>query len=189
MKIGVLTFTEGYNYGNKLQNYAMLTYLQNNFPCEVKTVNNCIAQGSKLEKATIADFWGINNVVPEMNDGAGASLVLVRTNKGKSIFESIKMDVELKAVTYEESVKNNSAEFKSCDRPIQRNMFFGDMNGMSFEELAKKYAAPVDRTFKGKIKRKIKNIIKNIGGGQNINTMKNMDYSLCFVFDCQEKNQ
>ena len=99
------------------------------------------------------------------------------------------MDVELKAVTYEESVKNNSAEFKSCDRPIQRNMFFGDMNGMSFEELAKKYAAPVDRTFKGKIKRKIKNIIKNIGGGQNINTMKNMDYSLCFVFDCQEKNQ
>ena len=43
---------------------------------------------------------------------------------------------------------------------------------------------------KGKIKRKIKNIIKNIGGGvQNINTMKNMDYSLCFVFDCQEKNQ
>ena len=35
-----------------------------------------------------------------------------------------------------------------------------------FEELAKKYAAPVDRTFKGKIKRKIKNIIKNIGGGR-----------------------
>lgn len=45
MKVGILTFTEGYNYGNKLQNYALLTYLQNSFPCEVKTVNNCIAQG------------------------------------------------------------------------------------------------------------------------------------------------
>ena len=75
----------------------------------------CIAKEVKTSDLTIADFWGINNVVPEMNDGAGASLVLVRTNKGKSIFESIKMDVELKAVTYEESVKNNSAEFKSCD--------------------------------------------------------------------------
>lgn len=149
----------------------------------------CIAKEVKTSDLTIADFWGINNVVPEMNDGAGASLVLVRTNKGKSIFESIKTDVELKAVTYEEGVKNNSAEFKSCDRPIQRNMFFGDMNGMSFEELAKKYATPVDRTFKGKIKRKIKNIIKNIGGGHNINTIKNMDYSLCFVFDGQEKKQ
>ena len=49
MKVGIITFTEGYNYGNKLQNYALLTYLQNNFPCEVKTVNNCVAQGSRLE--------------------------------------------------------------------------------------------------------------------------------------------
>ena len=139
----------------------------------------CVAKEVKTSDLTIADFWGINNVVPEMNDGAGASLVLVRTNKGKSIFESIKMDVELKAVTYEESVKNNSAEFKSCDRPIQRNMFFGDMNGMSFEELAKKYAAPVDRTFKGKIKRKIKNIIKNMGGAEH---KHNEEYGLLFVF-------
>ena len=37
----------------------MLTYLQNNFPCEVKTVNNCIAQGSKLEKARILLTWAI----------------------------------------------------------------------------------------------------------------------------------
>lgn len=59
MKVGVLTFTEGYNYGNKLQNYALLTYLQNNFPCEVKTVNNCIVQGSKLEKTRILLTWVI----------------------------------------------------------------------------------------------------------------------------------
>lgn len=59
MKVGVLTFTEGYNYGNKLQNYALLTYLQNNFPCDVKTVNNCIAQGSRLEKARILLTWAI----------------------------------------------------------------------------------------------------------------------------------
>lgn len=53
------------------------------------------------------------------------------------------------------------------------------MNGMSFEELAKKYAAPVDRTFKGKIKRKIKNIIKNIGGAEH---KHNEEYGLLFVF-------
>ncbi|WP_230399222.1 polysaccharide pyruvyl transferase family protein [Novisyntrophococcus fermenticellae] len=57
MKVGILTFTEGYNYGNKLQNYALLTYLQNNFPCEVKTVDNCVAQGSRFEKARILLTW------------------------------------------------------------------------------------------------------------------------------------
>ena len=59
MKIGILTFTEGYNYGNKLQNYALLTYLKNNFSCEVKTVNNCIAQGSKLSKAILLLKWSV----------------------------------------------------------------------------------------------------------------------------------
>ena len=59
MKIGILTFTEGYNYGNKIQNYALLTYLKNNFQCEVKTVNNCIAQGSKLAKAKLLLIWAV----------------------------------------------------------------------------------------------------------------------------------
>ena len=59
MKVGVLTFTEGFNYGNKLQNYALVTYLQKNFQCEVKTVNNCIAQGSRLEKTRILLTWAI----------------------------------------------------------------------------------------------------------------------------------
>ena len=49
MKIGILTFTEGYNYGNKLQNYALLTYLNNNFPCEAKTINNHITWTSPLK--------------------------------------------------------------------------------------------------------------------------------------------
>lgn len=59
MKVGILTFTEGYNYGNKLQNYALLTYLKNNFQCEVKTVNNCIAQGSRLRKAKLLLTWSV----------------------------------------------------------------------------------------------------------------------------------
>lgn len=59
MKIGILTFTEGYNYGNKLQNYALLKYLEKNFPCEVRTVNNCIVQGSKLKKVKLLLTWAV----------------------------------------------------------------------------------------------------------------------------------
>lgn len=146
----------------------------------------CVAKEVKTSDLTIADFWGINNVAPEMNDGVGTSLVLVRTSKGENIFESISTDIQLKAVTYEEGVKSNSAEFKSCVRPLQRDMFFNDMNSMSFEELEKKYTAPVGRTFKGKIKRKIKNIIKNIGGV--VKRKHKEEYGLLFVFDCQEIN-
>lgn len=126
---------------------------------------NCAAKKQKMSDLTIADFWGINEVKPEMSDGLGTSLVLIRTVKGQNIFNHISSTLKLKEVPYEAGVKENPAEFKSCIRPLQRDTFFDDMNIMSFEELEKKYAAPVDITFKGKILRRIKKIIKNLPGG------------------------
>ena len=60
-----------------------------------------------------------------------------------------------------------SAYYKWLNRAIPEN----EQENMELAEIIKKYHQ------------------KYRGGGQNINTMKNMDYSLCFVFDCQEKNQ
>ena len=59
MKIGIITFTEGYNYGNKLQNYALRRYLEDNFDCKVKTVNNCIVQGNRWSKLRLLLTWSI----------------------------------------------------------------------------------------------------------------------------------
>ena len=94
--------------------------------------------------------------------------------------------MKLKEVTYEAGVKGNPAEYKSCARPSQRDTFFDDMHTMSFEELGGKYAAPIKYSLKTRAKRKVKKIIKNmllVIGGQRV--IQNMDYSLCFVFDCK----
>lgn len=40
MKVGIITITEGANFGNKLQNYALQTYLESNFNCNVETFKN-----------------------------------------------------------------------------------------------------------------------------------------------------
>ena len=37
----------------------------------------CAAKKVKMSDLTIADFWGINDVAPDMNDGMGTSLVLI----------------------------------------------------------------------------------------------------------------
>ena len=156
---------------------------------------DCVAKKVKMADLTIADFWGINDVAPEMNDGNGTSLVLVRTDKGMEMFKAISGKLKLKEVAYEDGVRSNPAEYKSCRRPPQRDTFFEDMAIMEFDELEKKYASPIKVTFKNRVKRKIKNTIKLapriIGGGvqESINITKNMDYSLCFVFECQEQNQ
>ena len=122
-----------------------------------------------------------------MNDEMGTSLVLIRTNKGQKAFDSICDTMKLKEVPYEASVKGNPAEYRSCIRPSQRDTFFNDMHMMSFEELEKKYAAPIKYSLKTRAKRKVKKIIKSmlrvIGGGRVI---QNTDYYLCFVLDCKE---
>lgn len=84
----------------------------------------CIAKKVKMSDVTIADFWGINNVAPDMNDGMGTSLVLIRTDKGKSIVEKVSSCMKLKEVSYEDGVRENPAEYKSCHRPSQRDTFF-----------------------------------------------------------------
>lgn len=84
---------------------------------------DCTAKKVKMADLTIADFWGINDVAPEMNDENGTSLILIRTDKGMKAFETISSKLKLKEVAYEDGVRSNPAEYKSCRRPSQRDTF------------------------------------------------------------------
>lgn len=141
----------------------------------------CQAKQYRKADMTIADFWGIQNVAPEMNDGRGTSLVITRTDKGQELFESIKRELKWKKVSYEEGVKGNPSEYKSVARPQQRDTFFEDLDRMSFEEMAKKYAAdrkvPLKRRVVSKIKRTIKKILR--GGTEK---QSNANYGILFTF-------
>lgn len=120
----------------------------------------CVAKKEKMSDLTVADFWGIKEAVPEMNDGLGTSLVLIRTKKGQRVFDHISNEMKLKEVSYEAGIKGNPAEYKSCARPSQRDTFFHDLRTMSFEQLEGKYAASIKYPLKTRIKMKLKKIIK-----------------------------
>ena len=112
----------------------------------------CRAKAYRLSDISVADFWGIDNVSPDMNDNKGISLVIVRSDKGQALFEKISSELIYKEVDYKEAIRGNSAENESVKRPAQREIFFENFNNMGFNGLAKKYY-PVS------LKRKIKNIL------------------------------
>lgn len=144
----------------------------------------CKSKEYKLSDMTIADFWGIEAVAPDMMDGNGTSLVIVRSEKGKELLDAIKDKIRIKEVGYEDGVKSNPADYKSAVRPLQRDCFFDDLHSLSFEELKKKYASPISVSMKRRIKASIKNILARAGfvrGGGGITIMPPMDYCLCFV--------
>ena len=136
---------------------------------------------------TIADFWGIESVAPEMNDGKGTSLVITRTDKGQEMFEAIKEKLKWKEVSYEDGVRGNPSEYSSVARPVTRDTFFADLDTLSFEEMEKKYAADIKvsllRRAKNKTKRCIKKIVKILsGGGIPEKQISNSNYGMLFTF-------
>lgn len=153
----------------------------------------CQAKRYRKADITIADFWGIQAVAPEMNDGKGTSLVITRTQKGQELFESIKSELKWKEVSYEDGVRSNPSEYKSVARPQQRDTFFDDLDNLPFEEIKKKYAADIKVSLPRKVVRKIKHTIKKILGGvlkstqmptmaSSSHSRSNSDYGMLLTF-------
>ena len=126
----------------------------------------CVAKDVKSGDITIGDFWGIQNVAPELNDNKGVSLVLVRSRRGKDLFEKISEDLIYKEVSYNDGVKENSPEYMPVERPKLRNSFYIDAANMSFDNLMGKYADPLSIPLKRRVKDTIKKILrrKHTGG-------------------------
>lgn len=147
---------------------------------------SCTAKYYKTSDITIADFWGIDDVAPEMNDDKGISLVIVRTNIGLKLFETISNKLIVRKVTYEQGVAKNMSEYKSYDMPENRDYFFEDVNNLSFEKLCKKYLSrPLWRQFGSSIKSKL---CKLWGGTINIDSIPSHEkYSIHFVYKIIDK--
>jgi len=145
-------------YSSKRTDPYMQMFLSNY--CLRPSCYECHAKYIKKADITIADFWGIEKLAPEMNDGKGTSLVIVRSEKGRKLFEAVKNELKYKEVSYEAGVKENPVEYSSVARPAERDVFFDDMKAMTFEDLQKKYVLPEPVSFKRKVKKIIKRLIK-----------------------------
>ena len=84
---------------------------------------DCPAKSGKSgSDITIADFWGIEEVLPEFDDDKGISLILSYTEKG--IYWLKGLNCEYTKVDYQTAQKNNPSISTSVAKPINRNFFF-----------------------------------------------------------------
>ena len=118
--------------------------------CDFKTIN-------RISDLTIADFWGVQNILPEMFDDKGTSLVLVQSQKGQDIFDKIKTYTTFMEVDCEKSLQFNSAAYRSCVEPYNRDKFIKNIDKLPFDQLVKKYSKV---SLIQRLLRRIKNIIK-----------------------------
>lgn len=106
---------------------------------------------------TIADYWGIQGILPSFDDNKGVSLVLINNEKGQRFFETITEQIEFEETRIEKSMQPPlQAPFS---KPINRDEFWRDLRANSFSEIVSKYGT-VSKTLL--VKRRIKKIITTL---------------------------
>lgn len=111
----------------------------------------------RLSDITLADFWGVKQVLPEMNDNKGTSLIIVNSKKGQTLIKEINEKIEMKGVDIKEAIKYNPSMIKSVDKDEKREDFFDNIDKIEFDELVKKHTTGPKMI--NKIKSKVKALI------------------------------
>lgn len=116
------------------------------------------ATSKRVTDFSIADFWGIANVLPDVkNDDTGISLLTVNSEKAKSIFEELKEEMEFKTVDKEVAFSYNHGS--NVPPHKNRQKFFDNLDTMPVIENINKC---LKVSFVKKVLRKCKRIAKMI---------------------------
>lgn len=118
--------------------------------------HNCMFKsGCGNSDLSIADFWGVDKVLPDFYDDKGCSLVLVNTSKGvQSLSENRQLAIA--EVSYDSILKHNSAIVKSHLKHKNSEKFYR----LLFKRKSVTFA--VERCLSDNLYKRIIKIIKSI---------------------------
>ncbi len=119
--------------------------------------HKCGKSGSDL---TIADFWGINNLMPEFDDDKGVGLVLVNSDRGAEVFDSLP-NMECMKSNIEIVHNYNPAYCTSARMHPKRKIFYQQYaKEKSISALAVKYTTmPMPTRIKHNLRRVLRMLI------------------------------
>lgn len=95
---------------------------------------SCYACPSKLyytqSDITLADFWGVDQLHPEIDDDKGCGLILLHNDYAFALLKS--RDCQLKEQKLDEVITFNPSIAHSVKEPVNRNFFYTIFNNTNF---------------------------------------------------------
>ena len=93
----------------------------------------------RVSDITLADFWGVNNLLPRFSNDQGINLVMVNSEKGEELFHRIQHLVTYKEVNKEDVLSTFSTITNSATKPHLRDAFFEELQNFTLDELSKHF--------------------------------------------------
>lgn len=106
----------------------------------------------RVSDLTISDFWGIENTLPEFEDALGVSMIMVNTDKGQKLFDSIEGQKETADITKAKQSQLHKPCDKPCDREENRQLYLNQ----GVYTLVKKHGGIASPSLKSRIYKLIK---------------------------------
>ena len=101
---------------------------------------SCSFKGTdRLSDITLGDFWGVECVVPELDDNKGTSLVITHSEKGEEAFHQVYDDLNVVPINMSLALKYNPSALYSSAKPKCRNQFMQDLQINDFSYVYEKY--------------------------------------------------
>lgn len=147
-------FNFSISYSENGETRVLSSYHQENpfmraFLCNMilrPSCHSCMSKsGRSHSDITIADFWGVQNVSPNMDDNMGTSLIFLNTPKGKAFSE--KLNMESTPIDLQEAIKENICWGESVPPHPRRTHFYNNLGvSKSIVRLIDKELSPKQST-------------------------------------------
>lgn len=118
------------NYANIF--YSNLALRESCYICPFATMH-------RVGDITLGDYWGIENICPQIDDNKGISLVLINSVKGKKLFEEIRDSVVYERTKVEDCVREQGNLQHPTEKPEEYDEFWSLYHQKGFESAVKKY--------------------------------------------------
>lgn len=93
----------------------------------------------RIADITLGDYWNIATVHPEMDDNKGSSVVLLNTDHGKALFDSVVDGMNYSESKVEFAIDGNPCIVRSSKPHPKRAEFFANLDNHTLDELIKLY--------------------------------------------------
>ena len=115
---------------------------------------------SRVSDFTLADFWGVDKVLPTIDDDKGTSLVLLHSEKAQRLFEEIGEGISRWEASIDEAIRYNSAMVKSVAPHAGREGFFNQIRDREFGCIKPYIKIPLMQRIKRTIRRLLRAVRK-----------------------------
>lgn len=104
----------------------------------------------RIADITLGDYWGVSKYHPEMDDDKGTSVVLLNTEHGVDLFNSISDKINQCESKVEYAIAGNPCIVRSSKQHPKRAEFFASLDKYTLDQLIKMYCpfpSPLKRAY------------------------------------------